>query len=267
MPNKINILKPHLTLTRLQRGKGMTLIAGFRYADGGVVLCADREESRQTAKRSVNKLFRILLRQGVTLIAGAGCSSILANTFMRLEAALQAADRDGSDLFQIHRDVIHKVLRTIHEEFIWGYADESERGIALIVAVAFRSPHSIPFLYGTDRDVLYPHQLYGCAGIGEDLAYYFADKLFHQHLTRQAAVLLAAFIFREVSQSVASVGLGTDMMILAERDCLLHTIPPNKVKELENDLPNVANAITKAWNEGITIPEWLAAELPKDQPS
>jgi 20S proteasome alpha/beta subunit len=239
----------------------MTLIAGFRYADGGVVLCADREESRQIAKRSIDKIFRIPLQQAVFLIAGAGRSSILANTFMRLETALKAADTDGSDLFKTHGELINNVLRGVHQEFIWGYNDEPERTVALIVAVAFRSPHSIPFLYGTDSDVLYPHQLYGCAGVGEDLAYYFADKLYHQHLTRQAAALLAAFIFREVSQSVSGVGLGADMMVLAEKNCLVHIIPPDRVRELEDNLPKVADAIAKAWNEGVQIPDWLAKEL------
>ena len=68
-----------------------------------------------------------------------------------------------------------------------------------------------PLLYGTDNDVLYPHQLYGCARLGQDLAYYFVDRLYHHHLSREAGALLAAFIFREVSQSFEGVGLGTDM--------------------------------------------------------
>lgn len=149
-------------------------------------MCADREHSDQVAKRSVDKIFRIATNQGTFLVAGAGRSSILANTFMRLETALRTADsQQGNVLFETHRDVIETILYEVHEEYIWGRNDENERAIQLIVAASFRLPHSTPFLYGTDSDILYPHQLYGCAGVGQDLAYYFIDKLYHHHLSRE----------------------------------------------------------------------------------
>jgi hypothetical protein len=74
-------------------------------------MCADREESDQVAKRSVDKLFRVRLNQGMFLVGGAGRSSILASAFMRLEAALKAADaQQDKPLLDTHRDVIETVL-------------------------------------------------------------------------------------------------------------------------------------------------------------
>ena len=158
--------------------------------------------------------------------------------------------------------MINRILREIYKEFVWGQNEEGERGVALIIAAAFNKPHSIPFLYGTDDDIVYPHSLYGCSGIGQDLAYYFADRLYDPSQTRQQAILLAAFIFREVSQSVAGVGLGTNMMFFAEKNRLIQVIPHNKVKELEENLPDVSEAMIQAFNKGIQIPDWLAADLP-----
>lgn len=240
----------------------MTLIVGLRCADGSVLMCADREQSDQVAKRSVDKIFRVRLNQGTVLVAGAGRSSILDNAFMRLERALQTADsQQGNVLLDTHRDVIETILYEIHEKYIWGRTDENERAIRLIVAASFTSGGSAPFLYGTDSDVLYPHQLYGCAGIGQDLAYYFVDKLYHHHLSREVAALLAAFIFREVSLSVEGVGLGTDMILLAAKEQRIYGLPHQRVKELEEIVPDLADVIAKAWNKGVTVPVWLTEFL------
>lgn len=236
----------------------MTLIAGFRCADGAVLLGADRERSDQYGKRSVEKLLRILTKQGTFMVAGSGMASIVDNALMRLDTALKAAgEKNDVVLFDKHRDVIETVLYEIHEEYIWGNRNENSRGIGFIIAASFFSPHSTPFMYGTDEEILVPHQLYGCTGAGQDLAYYFADKLYNPHLSREGAALLAAFIFREVSQSVSGVGLGTDLWLLAAKDQGWYRLPPNKVKELETAIPNIEKAISDAWNGHIVIPEWL----------
>jgi 20S proteasome alpha/beta subunit len=240
----------------------VTLIVGLRCADGSVLMCADREQSDQVAKRSVDKIFRVRLNQGTVLVAGAGRSSIVDNALMRLERALQTADSQrGNVLLDTHRDVIETILYEIHEEYIWGRTDENERAIRVMVAASFISGGSAPFLYGTDSDVLYSHQLYGCAGIGQDLAYYFVDKLYHHHLSREVAVLLAAFIFREVSQSVEGVGLGADMILLAAKEQRIYSLPHQRAKELEAIVPDLADVIAKAWNKGVTVPEWLTEFL------
>lgn len=235
----------------------MTLIASFRCSDGGVLLCADREQLGQVAKRSVDKIFRILCNQGMFLIAGAGRASIVDNTFARLETAIKTADVNNINLFDKHQDVIGTVLHGIHEEFIWGKHDEYTRAIKLIVVASFVSPNPAPVVYGTDEEILYPHQLYGCAGVGQDLAYYFADKLYNEHLSGEGAALLAAFIFREVSHSVAGVGLGTDMQFLAAKGQRWIRIPSNKVQELESGIPNIEKAISDAWNSNAIVPDWL----------
>jgi 20S proteasome alpha/beta subunit len=116
----------------------MTLIAGFRCSDGGVLLCADREQSDQSAKRQVDKIFRITTTQGTFLVAGAGRASIVDNAFMRLDSALKDADARKNNLFDTHVEEILTVLHGIHEDFIWGERNESNnRTIRLIIAASF----------------------------------------------------------------------------------------------------------------------------------
>lgn len=236
----------------------MTLITSFRCADGGVLLCADKERSDAIGKRAVEKLFRIRTNQGSFLIAGSGRSSIVDNTLMRLESELkQRGDDPNVVLFDKHKDIIETVLYEIHEEYIWGNRDESNRQIRLIVAAAFRSPYSTPIVYGTDEEILVPQQLYGCAGAGQDLAYYFADKLYNDHLSREGATLINAFIFREVSRVVSGVGLGVDMWFLAAKDQAWYRLSPEKVEELQSIIPDIGSSISDAWNVKIQIPAWL----------
>jgi 20S proteasome alpha/beta subunit len=176
---------------------------------------------------------------------------------MRLDVALRVAGADQNIvLSDTHRDVIETVLYEVHEEYIWGHRDEGNRLIQFMIAAAFGPPHSATFLYRTDEEIVYPQQLYGCVGVGQDLAYYFADKLFNDHLSEEGAALIAAFIFREVSQSVAGVGLGADLWFLTPGQAWLR-IPSIKVKEIEACIPDIGSAIADAWNGKILIPEWL----------
>jgi 20S proteasome alpha/beta subunit len=247
---------PHPKSQRLPKGKLMTLVSGFRCADGSIVLGADREQVGSFGKRSVEKLFRIVTNQGSFLIGGAGRSSIADNALMRMEKALITAGANANIvLSEAHKDVIETILHEVHEEYIWGNRDENNRTIQFIIAAAFQS--SAPFLYRTDEEIVYPQQLYACAGIGQDLAYYFADKLYNDHLSPEGAVLISAFIFREVSQAVSGVGLGADLWVLHGKNQGLTRIPPNKVKELEAVIPDIEKAISDAWNGHIAIPEWL----------
>jgi hypothetical protein len=55
----------------------MTLIAAFRAREGGVLLCADREENDGFSKREVEKISRLSLLQCQMFIAGAGYAPII----------------------------------------------------------------------------------------------------------------------------------------------------------------------------------------------
>jgi hypothetical protein len=244
----------------------MTLIAGFRLNRGGILICADREESSGSGKRSVEKIDRLNLLNSSYVIAGAGSSAILANTLPRIGIALKDAEDKGVDLLREHQSVINSALRPIYETLIWGRPDEDDRNINLIIASSFgqKKGEIATALYGNYEDTLYPANLYICDGCGRDLAYYLADKLYSGPYSglpnRTAAIVQAAFIFKEVRDSVAGVGLGTDMVLLSGIERGVRIIPHKTVKELDDNLPDIQEGVAAAWATGLKIPDWLKRE-------
>ena len=234
------------------------LIVGLRCSDGSVLMCADRERSDQFGKRSIDKIFRINTKQGMFLVAGAGRGSLVDNTLARLDKELKAAaDNSNVVLIEKHQDIIQTVLYEIHEEYVWKNRDENNRAVKLVIAASFIASNSIPVLYTTDEEIVYPQQLYACCGSGEDLAYYFIDKLYSDHLATEVAILLASFVFREVSRSVSGVGLGTDIQLLGAKPINWRRLPPDDALRLEKETPEMVDTIADAWNAKIKIPEWL----------
>lgn len=253
---------------RLPKGKSVTLIAGFRLDRGGVLICADREESTGTGKRSVDKIDRFNLPSSSYVIAGSGLSPILANALPRIRQSLEEAEKRGRDLRNEHQSIISSALRPLHEEMIWGRNDESDRNISLIIAAAFgqRKGEVRTALYGTYDDTLYPANAYLCEGCGRDLAYYLAAKLYSGPYfslpNRPTAIARAAFIFGEVRESVSSVGLGTDMLLLSGMERGVRTIPYAEIKELDEKIPELRKGIQLSFNQEVTVSDWLKPESP-----
>lgn len=254
---------------RLPKGHGrMTLVAGFRLDRGGILICADREESNGVAKRSVDKIERFNLHSSSYVIAGAGSSPVLANALPRIRQSLQDAQKAGKDLPLEHQLVIQSSLRSLYEEMIWRRNDEADRNISLIIAASFgRYKGQIrTALYGNYDDTLYPANAYICEGCGRDLAYYLADKLYsgpYPNLpNRPQAIVQAAFIFKEVRESISGVGLGTDMLLVSGIEWGIRYIPHPEVKQLEKALPELREGIQLAWNKGLKIPDWIKQESP-----
>lgn len=247
----------------------MTLIAGLRCSSGGVLICADREEASGAAKRSVDKIARFTLERSRYFIAGAGRSSILTNALPRIYHALKTAEGQGVDLLEKHREIIGSALYQVHEELIWRRDDTPEREISLVIAVSYGVNKGAiqTFLYGTDEDILCLNQPYVFDGCGKDLAYYFSDRLFgpEPQLNRQELIILAAFIFREVRESISNVGLGTDMIFVSGVEPGFQNIPYGALKQLDDALESagIRAAIKALWADGIkNVPDWLLKESP-----
>jgi hypothetical protein len=56
---------------------------------------------------------------------------------------------------------------------------------------------------------------------------------------------------------VSGVGLGADLWLLAAKNQGWYRVPPSKVKELDEIIPDIGSAIADAWNGKITLPKWL----------
>jgi hypothetical protein len=114
----------------------MTLVAGFRCLDGGILMCADRERSGGGMKVSVDKLKELRFADADFVFAASGSEIIIANLYPRLADAL-AANED--DLLNSHVSIINGVLRSIHKEFReFGEWEE------LVIAASFYRETKIP---------------------------------------------------------------------------------------------------------------------------
>lgn len=243
----------------------MTLVNAFRCRDGGILLCADREENDGYNKREIDKIYRIQeLHAFEVFIAGSGPSSVITKSCAEIHQSLLRAEYDGVDLWRDHQQVFESCLKSIHKDYA---AHLKQYCMNLIVVIAERTKYS-PLLYRTDLSMLVPEPLYAACGTGKPISDYLADRLFaHDRLGKGSLAVLATFIFREAERSASGVGLGADMVFIHEGDRSLHFIPPNKIKELAESIPSLEECINQCWYERITIPDWLKPSEPSPSQS
>jgi 20S proteasome alpha/beta subunit len=213
---------------------------------GGVLLCADREENDGFSKRSVDKIYRVAREQGSIFIAGAGPTSVIG----KVHAAMERALDDKIDLATRHVHILEKNLKAVIEQYA------KDLGIGFVIVVAFNSPGAKPLLYKTDRAVLVQEQFYASAGAGTMIADYLAGRLDKPGmLDKITLTALAAFILREAERSTSGVGLGADMIFIQDRE--FHILASDAVKELQDGIPELSDAVWPYWKQNLKVPKWL----------
>jgi len=236
----------------------MTLVAAFRCRQGGILLCADREENDGYARREVEKIYRVDgLPACEVFLAGTGPGNIIRLANEEIHLTLGTASANRVNVMAEHRRLIEQAVAAIYVRF--GKVLKQEP-MGMIIVVAPRA-HGVPLLYHTDNAVLVPETYYAAYGSGKTVADYLSDRIYrpHQHggLDKGLIGVMAAFILREAEQSSAGVGLGFDMVFIHEGDKSLHFIPPDAAKEIEAGVPSLADAIYSYWKDHATVPEWL----------
>ena len=230
----------------------MTLIAGFLCPGpgGGIVMAADMEESSgYTGKRAVNKLQPIdFFGEWQAIIAGAGDSAVIENATRRLTNEFLKITPFNEDRIY---EALDKVLSDVHDKYIDPVPNHE--GIELLAGIR-SAQHTL--LISTHKRTPKPELAFACTGLGGDLAAYFADKLFVQwECSLENTIKLAAFILKEVKNSVQSVGMGSQIGVLTE----LKTFPvyygPDSLASAELELPDFDSALMKFGKE-------LSASLP-----
>lgn len=235
----------------------MTLVAGFRSRNGGVLLCADREEGDGYSKRSVDKITQINLKQCKVFIAGAGPGAVITKAIVRINEELDAAEEIYADLEADHRAVIESCLEQTYERYVRAEHD----AIGLVIVVAFyrfgSNTLAHPMMYRTEGTMLIPAPLYAAYGTGKVIADYLADRLYKHGIERVSLTCLAAFIFREAGNASAGVGLGTDMIMIFDGNRDMRVMGPDAVREIESGIPSLAESISVHWSENLKGPDWL----------
>jgi hypothetical protein len=233
----------------------MTLVNAFRCLNGGILLCADREENDGYNKREVDKIVRIReLHAFEVFIAGAGPSGVITKTCGEIHQSLLKAEYGGDDLWNGHTRLMESVLKSIHEQYAEHLASYP---MNLLIVVAERTRYS-PLLYRTELEMLIPETTYAACGTGKPISDYLSDRLYaYGRLESRATGILAAFISREAQDSSYGVGLGTDMVFIHEGDKSLYFIHPPKVKELQECIPTLGECVNSSWPSKVTVPAWF----------
>ena len=115
----ISTPKPNLSLNadtkhaRLgqRRRTAMTLIAAFRSAKGGVLLCSDRQEDDGISKREVDKSARISLWPCDVFLAGSGIAAVIKDTTREIAETFWRFKQAGKNVLAEHGNILESSLK------------------------------------------------------------------------------------------------------------------------------------------------------------
>ena len=249
----------HVAERPRKRGGLMTLAAAFRGPKGGILLCSDQEwNDAGVSKRSVNKNYRIgNLTPCEFFISGAGPDSTVIKAWNEIHGTLVRAADTGTDVFVERETMLESAVKAVHKL----YAKTLKSWpMSLLIVVAPRTADHVPILYRTDGDVLIHEPYYYAVGAGKQVADYLADRLYEpERLGKRELVTLAAFILREAGESSIGVGMGANMVFINEGDKVMHFMGSGVVKEMQDGIPSLKDAIQSYWPGKINFPDWMGS--------
>lgn len=219
----------------------MTLVIGTICADG-MVFCSDTEETTPMGgKRFVHKLYWSGASDWTMFIGAAGHPPLCDLGAKEIQGLASSVPSFKDE----HLEPIKKWLKDLHEQYIFPFPDEKQRARATSFVIGIQGEKTA-YLYKTSEEILQPFEHCACAGSGEDVAYYFLERLFDPSLNVFETEKLLTFIVREAKASVGYVGRETEF----------HTIMRNGTgggvivnQEREAKVPQLTECIRKFWKE------------------
>jgi 20S proteasome alpha/beta subunit len=236
----------------------MTLVAAYRSTEGGILLCADREENDGYAKRSVDKIYRIPLPQCDVYLAGAGPTNAIVKANEEVHNALGNAAANGADVLREYKTLIEAALVSVHKQF-----PEELDGMPMnaLVILQAKAPNSIPLFYRTERSVMLTVNGYAALGTGKLICDYFSDRLYeYPKLDKSNLMAMAAFVFREAHKSASGVGADVDMIYMRASSGLgeREEFGANLIKEIQDGIPPLSETIWEYWKAHANLPWWMS---------
>jgi 20S proteasome alpha/beta subunit len=238
---------------RLLKGKPMTLVAAFRCPNGGILLCADREENDGYTRREVDKIYKINLNPCQVFLAGAGPSGVITNAHSHIHGALVQAFSDNVNILNEHKNIIEVALKKFHKR----YASNLKSGyLDLLIIFAPLVEGNVPILYRTEAAMMVPEPYYAAYGSAKGMCDYFADRLYeYGKLDKNSMKILAAFILREAEKSTAGVGIGNDMWFIHEGDKSVHILPNGPIQWIQQAIPPLSESLWSDWKSKVSLPK------------
>lgn len=194
--------------SRPRRRKAVTIVAGFK-CEGGVVLCADTQETAQDIKLWVEKLSLYKQDWCQAGFGGSGHGDMVEMLVQRIKAEL---DKGYDSLTEV-RDCIRLALREGYEHEIRHHPDPpEEKVVTLLLAIRPRAEQRMT-LFKSTGPVLLEIPEYEVVGVGE-LVRYIAKNLYRPGLPISQAVVLGVHLVSLAKKYVDSVGGDTHVLVL-----------------------------------------------------
>jgi 20S proteasome alpha/beta subunit len=247
------------TAQRGKQGGFMTLAAAFRGPKGGIVLCADREWSDAgITKRETEKIYWVdNLKSCEVFLAASGPDAPVLRAYSKIPEALYKVEESGRDALLEHQEIIETELLRIDKQFARLLG---QWPMSLLIVVAPRSIDKVPMLYWADGPALNANAYYHAIGSGKPIADYLADRLYeHGRHTMREVATIAAFILREAAASSLGVGMGANMAFIHEGEKAIGNIPPPVIKQMQDGIPPLADAIRAYWLGRLNFPDWMGS--------
>jgi len=212
---------------RLPERQAVTIIAGFRCADG-IVVCSDTQETSGPAKRDVPKL-RCEARGLATdtPLAVAFCGSgygplidkLVDEAWKNIEP-LAAMDEVCAE--------IETTIKKMYQEYGRIYQRGQCPTAELIYGVKTADGHK---LFSANGPIVNERPEYYSSGQGYYLADFLTSRMFTKYLSLQQCVILAAYVLFQVKENVEGCGGESHIAILRDDgDCGL--LPNDRINVL-----------------------------------
>jgi hypothetical protein len=193
----------------------VTIAAGFRF-DGGIILCADTQETIEHSKMSVPKL-RVEPLQMVgkdspddlmIAIAGSGDGPFIDKLIERAWEGVSLTSSLDEACSEMEKG-IKDTYREYGQIFQVGYVPHAE----LIYGVKM---HHRSKLFMADGPIVNERHAYGSTGAGYYMANFLASRMHHRYIPGPQAVILAAYVLYRCKEHVEGCGGDSHIALLNE---------------------------------------------------
>jgi 20S proteasome alpha/beta subunit len=219
----------------------MTIAAGFRF-DGGVLLCADSEETRGDAvKVSVPKIEVFDKRYSKLVVTGAGDSDLLDRAFEELDRRIPARNSEVAIV-----QTIENLVRELYAKYVYPHPGEDKPRFELLVG--FQRNGKADFVKMSNTAVVRP-KLQQVIGYGVPHAAPLLDRWARDGMSESETVLLATWVLQQTKRYVPYCG-GESRICVLRHDGRADWVPRAATLKLERYSDLFDEAIREAFFAG-----------------
>jgi 20S proteasome alpha/beta subunit len=198
----------------------VTIAAGFRF-DGGIVLCADSEESTgQSVKVSVPKIEIVDKKFSKLVFTGAGDADMLNRAFEDITNSVGARYTHEAIRYSIE-----SVVSDLYREYVYPIPGDDKPYFELLVA--YQTAKGCDFVKIT-RNVTVRPKNYEVIGLGFLHAAHLMNRWYHDGMSEAEAILLAAYVLQQTKLYVPSCG-GPSRICILRPDGTVEWVSPVRI--------------------------------------